>query len=505
MDTDLRIGARDLTRRFGDVVANDAVDLAVARGTIHALVGENGAGKTTLMRMLYGLDQPDSGSVLVDDAPVRLSGPADATRRGIGMVHQEFKVAPDLTLLENLILGREPVRRGRLDRTAARARAEALETGAGVALDWDRRAAEASVATLQRLEILRLLHWEADVLILDEPTAVLAPPQVADLLALLGRLRDGGRTVVFISHKLQEVLDIAESVTVMRGGRTVGTVAAAAADPDRLVRMMVGDSVPVVKVTGESHAGRPLLELRAVGVRDRTGRDRLRDVSLTVAEREVVGVAGVAGNGQDELVECVVGLRRPGTGSVVFAGDDVTGDDVAARLGRGIGYIPADRRRDGLSLSSSLRDNAIAGAQRSEALSRRSWFRPGAATRWARRIVEAYRVRAGSLDAPAASLSGGNQQRLILGRSVARDPAVLVAAQPTRGVDVRGAGYIREQLLALRERGSGVLLISEELDELVALSDRIIVLAGGAIAGEVQRPISDLTELGRLMTARTGA
>lgn len=517
----VRLGTREVTRRFGAVVANDGVTLSVAPGTVHAVVGENGAGKTTLMRMLYGLDRPDAGTVVIDDRPVRLSGPADATRRGIGMVHQELKLVDELTLLENLVLGREPVRRGRIDWRAARARASELAERAGVSMPWDVPASRAPVAVRQRLEILRLLHREAEVLILDEPTAVLAPQQVDDLLALLRGLRDGGRTIVFISHKLHEVLAVADKITVLRSGRVTGTMPAADADADSLVRMIVGGAVPEVRI-GAPHApargpagldaassdsrGRStpaLLDVRSLSFRDPAGRQRLHEVSLSVGAGEVVGVAGVAGNGQDELVECVVGLARPAAGRVLLGGDDVTGRPVAARRRRGLGYIPADRRRDGIAPASSVTDNAVAGAQRSPEVARRGWFRRGALGRRARRIVDGYEVRCGGLDAPAASLSGGNQQRLILGRELEREPRVLVAAQPTRGLDVRAAAYVREQILALRERGAGVLLISEELDELAALSDRILVLAGGRVAGEVAGPVDDLVEVGRLMTAGT--
>jgi general nucleoside transport system ATP-binding protein len=501
----IRLGARQVTRRFGGVVANDGVSLAIAPGKVHAIVGENGAGKTTLMRILYGLDRPDEGTVVIDDEPARLSGPADATRRGIGMVHQEFKLVDELTLLENLVLGHEPVRQGRLDWRRARVRAEALAGETGVALEWDLPAGRASVAARQRLEILRLLYREADVLILDEPTAVLAPPQVVELLALLRGLRDGGRTIVFISHKLQEVLDVADTVTALRGGRVTGTVAAADADPDKLVRMMVGESVPEVRVRAHEATGQALLEVRGVSLRDPRGRNRLSDVSLAVHAGEVVGVAGVAGNGQDELVECVMGLTRPTAGSVAIDGSDVTCSSIADRRRRGLAYIPADRRRDGLSATSSLIDNAAAGSHRSPQLTRNGWFRRGALEQRAGRVVERYGVRCAGLQVPAASLSGGNQQRLILGREMEGEPRVLVASQPTRGVDVRGSAYIREQLLAVRERGGGVLLLSEELDELVGLCDRIVVLAGGAVTGIVPGHVEDLTRLGALMTAREPA
>ncbi len=496
----IRVGARGVSRRFGAVLANDEVDLAVAPGTIHAIVGENGAGKTTLMRILGGLDRPDTGTVVVDGEPVSLGGPGGAAARGIGMVHQEFKLVGELSLLENLILGREPTRRGRLDLPRARAEAEELARDAGVELDWGARTDQTSVATRQRLEILRLLYREADVLILDEPTAVLAPPQVAELMRLLRALRDRGRTILFISHKLAEVLELADDVTVLRGGRVTGTTPAAEATPEQLVSLMVGEAVPAVRVAEAAAPGEPLLEVEGLRVLDGLGRERVCGVDLEVRAGEVVGIAGVAGNGQDELVDAIVGLRRARAGTVRLAGSDVTRAGVAGRRRRGLAYIPADRRREGLSVASSLIDNAVAGAHRTPALARSGWFRRGAAAARTREIVDAYRVRSGSLEDPANGLSGGNQQRLVLGRELYGEPQVVIAAQPSRGVDVKGAAYIREQLLALRGRGAAVLLISEELDELTALSDRIVVLTGGRVAGEVPGPVDDYGELGRLMT-----
>jgi general nucleoside transport system ATP-binding protein len=506
MSPNTRIGTRGVTRRFGAVTANDDVTLSVAPGTIHALVGENGAGKTTLMRILHGMDRPDAGTVVVDDQPVRFGSPADAARRRIGMVHQELMLVPELTLLENLVLGREPMRGGRIDWEVARAAAGELATSSGLELEWDMPAAAASVVVRQRLEILRLLYREADVLILDEPTAVLAPPQVADLLRVLRLLRDGGRTVIFISHKLREVLDLADVVTVLRGGKITGTSAAGETDEAELVQLMVGEPVAAVRVDAEAAApGDTVLEVRDLHARDDGGRERLGGVDLEVRAGEIVGVAGVAGNGQDELIECVVGLRRPSAGAVLLGGADVTRASVAERRRRGLAFIPADRRREGVAVESSVLDNAIAGAQRQPELTREGWFRRGARRRRADGIVAGYEVRCGGLDAPAASLSGGNQQKLVLGRELAGEPRLVIAAQPTRGVDVKGAAYIREQLLALRRAGAAVLVVSEELDELAALSDRVAVLADGRVAGEVRGPVEDFGEIGRLMTAREPA
>ena len=462
----IRIGARGITRRFGSLTANDDVTLGIAPGSIHAIVGENGAGKTTLMRMLQGLDRPDAGTVVLDDEPVRLGGPADAARRGIGMVHQELNLVPELTLLENLVLGHEPMRRGAIDWRAAHEAGARLVDETGLEVDWGQPAAAASLVARQRLEILRLLHRDADVLILDEPTAALAPPQVAELLKLLRRLRDGGRTVVFISHKLGEVLDVADRVTVLRRGRVTGGAPTGELDETQLVRLMSED-VPAVRVRRRApRGGEPLLRVDRLEADDDLRLRRLRGVSLEVHAGEVLGVAGVAGNGQDELVDCLVGLRRPAAGRIELLGEDVTRSPIADRRRIGLAFIPADRRADGLAIDASVTDNVVAGAQRSEALVRDAWFRRGSRQRRARSVVEAFDVRCAGLDAPAGSMSGGNQQRLILGRELAGEPRVVIASQPTRGVDVKGAAAIREQLVALRDRDAAVVLVSEELDEL---------------------------------------
>ena len=499
----IRIGARGITRRFGSLTANDDVTLGIAPGSIHAIVGENGAGKTTLMRMLQGLDRPDAGSVVARRRARASRRPGGRGPPRIGMVHQELNLVPELTLLENLVLGHEPMRRGAIDWRAAHDAGARLVDETGLEVDWGQPAAAASLVARQRLEILRLLHRDADVLILDEPTAALAPPQVAELLKLLRRLRDGGRTVVFISHKLGEVLDIADRVTVLRRGRVTGGAPAGELDETQLVRLMVGEDVPAVRARPRAaRGGEPLLLVDRLEADDDLRLRRLRGVSLEVRAGEVLGVAGVAGNGQDELVDCLIGLRRPAAGRIELLGQDVTRSPIADRRRIGLAFIPADRRADGLAIDASVTDNVVAGAQRSEALVRDGWFRRGSRQRRARSVVEAFDVRCAGLDAPAGSMSGGNQQRLILGRELAGEPRVVIASQPTRGVDVKGAAAIREQLVALRDRDAAVVLVSEELDELVALSDRIAVLADGMVAGVVDGPVDDLTELGRLMTRR---
>ena len=497
----IRLGARGLTRRFGAVVANDRVDLAVAPATIHAIVGGNGAGKSTLMRILQGSDAPDEGAVLLDDAPVRLSGPADAFARGVGMVHQEFMLAPNLSLLENLVLAREPLGVfGLVDWRAAQAEADRLAALAGVALDWRLRVADAPVHQRQILEILRLLHRGADVLILDEPTAVLAPAQVADLIGLLRRLRDEGRTIVFISHKLDEVMSVADAITVMRAGRVVATTTPAQTTKARLAQAMVGEPVAFAEAApGAPAPGAPLLCLRGLVARDPRGFARLGPIDLDVHAGEIVGIAGVAGNGQDELVACAAGLGAVAAGAIGFTGADVTRFSTRRLRAAGVGYLSADRAEEGLCLAASIRDNVIAGREQERPFSSHGLLRPAAIRAGAEAALARLSVRYRRSADAARSLSGGNQQRVAIARELERRPRLLVAAQPTRGVDIAGIAFIHAQLAAFRAAGGAVLLVSEELDEILALSDRIVGLYGGRVTGEVARAAASVEGVGRLM------
>jgi ABC-type uncharacterized transport system ATPase subunit len=500
----VRLGARAVTRRYGRVIANDGIDFAAAPGTIHAIVGGNGAGKTTLMRILQGLERPDDGSVIVDDRPVTLADPAAAFARGIGMVHQEFMLVDSLTLLENLILGREPLRRGMIDRAASLATAERLAALAGVAPDWDVTVARAPVHLRQIVEILRLLHRGADVLILDEPTAVLAPRQVQDLLALLRRLRDEGRTIVFISHKLDEVRAVADRITVLRAGRVVAAVTPAEADAPTLARLMVGE--PVAQPARAPRAGRggaPVLSVRGLVGLDPRGVRRLAGVDLDIGAGEIVGIAGVAGSGQDELVALVVGLRRAIAGTIRLDGADITAAPIAARRQAGIGYVSADRAHEGLCLPGSIRDNLLAGRHRAPPFARHGRLRPAVVRAHVRRVLERFAIVHGDAADPVGTLSGGNQQRVAMARELDRTPRLLVAAQPTRGVDIAGIAFIHARILAYRAAGGAVLLVSEELEELLALADRIVVLHHGRIGGVVDGAAGDgpsaVGRIGRLM------
>ena len=503
---EVRLGARRLTRRFGSVVANDRIDFAAAPATIHAVVGGNGAGKSTLMRILQGVDHPDEGSVILDDEPVSLAGPADAFARGVGMVHQEFMLAPVLTLLENLILAREPIARGLIDQRAALAAAEGLATVAGVKIDWRRRAGDAPVHVRQTLEILRLLYRGADVLILDEPTAVLAPAQIEELLGLMRKLKREGRTILFISHKLEEVMSVADAITVMRAGRVVMTTAPGQTSAAELAAAMVGEPVAPTRIASRPlSAAEPLFSARGLVGHDALGVRRLGPVDFDVAPGEIVGVAGVSGNGQDELVACAAGVAPPSAGGITFAGRDMARAATAEFRRRGVGYLSADRAEEGLCLSASIRDNFIAGRERAAPFSRFGLLRPTAVRQSAEAALKRLSVRYGRQDDPVSSLSGGNQQRVAFARELGREPKLLVACQPTRGVDIAGTAFIHAQIAAFRDRGGAVLLVSESLDELLALSDRIITLFNGRVAGELPRGVASVETVGRLMLGQRAA
>lgn len=494
----IRLGARGITRRFGTLTANDGVDFLAVAGTIHAIVGGNGAGKSTLMRILQGMDRPDAGHVIVNGEPVRLKGPWDAYALGIGMVHQEFMLVPGLTLLENLILAKEPIKGvGLVDKVAALAAAATLEKHAGVHLDWDMKVDDAPVHVRQILEILRLLYRGADVLILDEPTAVLAPSQIRDLIALLKRLRDEGHTILFISHKLDEVMAVSDDITVMRAGRAVCTLAASKISKPDLAKLMIGDALPPLP-TRQGQPEEAVLIAEGLAVQDRQGVQRLKSVGLVVRKGEIVAIAGVAGNGQDELSAVLTGMVVPSEGSIRLCGRDVTNRDIAARRVDGLGYLSPDRAAEGLCLSASIADNALAGHHRRGAFQRFGILRRRRIARHIEALLDGYSVKRASSLLPVGTLSGGNQQRVAIARELYGNPACLIACQPTRGVDIHGIAFLHKCLLDYRDRGGAVVLITEEMEEIIALADRILVMYKGEIVGELGRG-SDMEMIGRLM------
>ena len=493
----------NITKRFGNVVANDEVCFAARPGEIHCLLGENGAGKSTLMRILFGLYSADSGSIYVNDQPARIAGPRDAISLGIGMVHQHFMLAERLTVAENIVAGREPKKDGLLDYDRARRQVREVSERYGLEVDPDARVEEISVGQQQRVEIIKALMRGARTLILDEPTAVLTPPEVDELFVVMRALRESGTTIVFITHKLKETMEISDRVTVLRDGKTIGTVDTSGATPDGLVEMMVGRSLPAHDDQRMPPGETVLLELRDVSMAGRKGgRARLDGVSLAVRSGEVLGIAGVDGNGQLELEEVVTGLRRPSKGRVTLIGQNVTGLGTGRIRDRGVAHIPSDRLKRGMVDSFSLARNSVLGMHHCSDFSRHGVPRENALCEHAQGIVAKYDVRAESIDQPMGSLSGGNQQKMLVGRELARPHSVVIAAQPTRGLDVGATHYIREQILASRNSGKAVLLISAELDEVLELSDRIAVIYEGRIVDV--RPTGSFTEreLGLLMTGQ---
>ena len=494
----VRLGGRGLSKSFGPLKANDRIDLAAAPGTILAIVGGNGAGKSTLMKMLQGLQPPDAGTVVVNDAPVSFRSAREAIRAGIGMVHQEFTLISGLTLLENLILGGEPrTRLGTIDRAAALARAEELATLAGARIDWSLREERAPVHMRQAVEILRLIYRGADVLILDEPTAALAPAQIRDLLALMRNLKARGNTILFISHKLDEVLSVADQITVLRQGRVVATRPAADLDKAELARLMTGETV-LQPTAAPAHPGDVVLKLDKVFLPG-TGANVPSDLTLDLRAGEIVGIAGVAGNGQDEIAGLVSGLLVPQAGAIWLNGQDITWLTTRQRRALGLAYLSPDRKAEGLCLDASIAENLLASHQRKRQFGARGFLNLRTVGAFATGRINAFDVACAGPAQRVGDLSGGNQQKLAMARELYDSPRVLLACQPTRGVDIRGIAAIHEQLLAFRDGGGAVLLISEELEELMQLSDRIVTLYGGRLTGEYHRGEAGAERIGRTM------
>jgi general nucleoside transport system ATP-binding protein len=487
-------------KTFGSLQVLRGVDLEVAPGDLHALVGENGAGKTTLVRILAGLERADQGTIEVGGRRLSEHPTArEARDAGVGLVPQHCEVVPGLTVLENLTLGREPARYGVLRRQEARASAQEVAQRLGFAFDWDAPAESLGLGQRQRLELVRLLWRRSSVLVLDEPTTVLTAAEAEGLYRVLQGLAEEGRTVLFITHKLEEVRRVAENVTVLRGGEVVGHISRAKIDVREVARLMIGDVV-TPPTRGAAQTSDVRLRLTDVSTRGGgSGAHPLRDIDLMVRAGEIVGVAGVEGNGQAELCEVVVGLRRPESGTVELEGQPIESDSVARRRGRGLGSIPSDRLHEGVNAEAPLWENLVATAIAGGRGTRLGVVPRRSMRDRARRIIEDVGVR-GTLDLPARALSGGNIQRLVVGRELEDDPRVLVAAHPTRGVDVRGIAFIHQRLLGMRDAGCAILAVSADLDELSAIADRVVVMFDGRIVGSYVPGELDAAEIGLLMT-----
>ena len=493
------IELRDITKRFPGVVANNHINLAVDKGEIRALVGENGAGKTTLMRILYGEYQPDEGEILLRDNKTVFRSPLDAIRAGLGMVHQHFMLFNSLSVYENVIYGDEPAQYGFINTRAARARVQSLVEQYGLHVDADARVGQLPVGVRQRVEIIKTLYRNAEILILDEPTAVLTPQEKDEFFVILRKLAASGKTILFITHKLNEVMDISDRATVLRNGAVITTLNTRETNPNELARYMVGRSVLLRVEKAEVTPGEPLLQVENLQVVDDRDNLAVRDVSFQVRGGELVGIAGVAGNGQTELIQALTGLRTPRAGRVLLQGKDVTNASVAERRAH-LAYVPEDRGRVGLALDAPLDENLLMGYETQPAYSERGLLKFDAIRTFAQNLVQEFSIKTANVRDRASTLSGGNLQKTVVAREMTHDAPVLIAEQPTRGVDIGSIEFIHQQLVEYQQRGHAILLVSAELSEIMSLADRILVMYEGRIVGEV--PASQATEhgLGLLMT-----
>ncbi len=474
-----------ITKRYPGVVANKDVALSITPGEVHAIVGENGAGKSTLMKIIYGMVRPDEGSIKINGKIQSFRTPKDAIDSGIGMVHQHFMLADNLTVLENVILGSEP--RNGLEIDFAGASKRIVELGQRYTLKLNPRVKveTLSVGQRQRVEILKVLYRGARLVILDEPTAVLVPQEVSELFASIRDLTSEGETVIFISHKLDEVLEVADRITVMRAGRTVGTVNASEIDTKDLAEMMIGSELPSPETKESTVQEAVILSVRDLSLPGDAGKAILSDITFDVHKGEIVGIAGIEGNGQAQLVDSIIGLLPKATGQIEVAGKSIVDLPALERRATGLGLIPEDRHRQGLLLNSPLWENAALGHQNKRPYASGLWIDKKGAREQTRKIIERFGVKAPGPDVPATALSGGNQQKLVVGREIMAEPVVLIAAQPTRGIDIGAQAAVWEELKTARHNGMGIVLISADLDELIGLSDTIYVLFEGRLVAQL--------------------
>lgn len=502
--SEIAIEVRDLTKRFGDFVANDHISIQIRNGEVHGLLGENGAGKTTMMNMLSGILQPTSGEILVHGKPVHLASAKDATELGIGMVHQHFMLVENFTVLENIMLGVEETKGvGILNRHDAKAKVVALSKQYGLDVDPDAKVADISVGMQQRAEILKVLYRNADILIFDEPTAVLTPQEIKELLDIFRRLASEGKAVILISHKLNELQAVADITTIIRRGKVIDTVDTKTTSTEKLAELMVGRHVTFQRERVPMPVGPEILKIEDLQVIDKQKVTRVHDFDLTIHGGEIVGLAGIDGNGQSELVRAITGLMPTAGGHVIIGGQDRTGATPRQVIQSGVGHIPEDRQRYGLILPMSLVDNMSLQVYTLAPYSHHGVLNPKAMITNTEQLLEQYDVRHSTIEEPAGSLSGGNQQKLIIARELSREPQLLIAVNPTRGLDVGAIEFIHSQLLAARAAGHAILLISYELDEIRQLADRVAVIHSGTIVGQAKTSALSENEIGLLMAGET--
>ncbi len=494
------IEMKGIRKEFPGIVANDDVSIILKKGEVLALLGENGAGKSTLMSILFGLYHPDRGSISVRGEKVRITNPTQANDLGIGMVHQHFKLVHNFTITENIVLGLEPRKGLGMDLSSASKRIKELSEHYGLNVDPEAKIEDVSVGMQQRVEILKMLYRDAEVLIFDEPTAVLTPQEITDLMQIMKNLIAEGKSIILITHKLKEIKAIADRCTVIRRGKVIGTVNVDETDTETMARMMVGREVSFTVDKEDREAGKAVLEIKHLNVMNKRGVLGVKDFSLEIREGEILGLAGVDGNGQTELVEAITGLTRAESGTIILNGEDITDKSIRERFTMGMAHIPEDRQQRGLVLDYSVEDNFILENYWKDEFNRHGFLKRDAIRKNSEKIIEAFDVRAGQGSVtPARSLSGGNQQKAIVGREISHDPGLMIAVQPTRGLDVGSIEYIHKRLVEQRDSGKAVFLVSLELDEILDLSDRIAVISQGELVGLVNADEIDENEAGLMM------